>query len=57
MSSPKPGTGQGQGLPRRGEGGRDLCICPKCKQKHQHPRGKPCTEFVCIKCGTELVGL
>jgi len=56
MAQPRPGEGQGVGLPRQGEGGRDLCICPNCGQIHQHPRGKPCMDFFCVRCGSRLVG-
>lgn len=53
-ANPKPGSGQGVGKPRRGEGGRDLCVCPKCKQTYQHVRGTPCNKQVCPKCKTPL---
>lgn len=49
------GKGQGVGKERQQDGGRDYCICPNCGQIHQHPRGKPCTQFACVKCGTQLV--
>ena len=56
MATPEVGTGQGQKFPRRGQGGRDLCICPKCKTIHRHIRGVPCTESHCSKCGATLIG-
>ena len=49
------GGGQGQGQPRRGEGGRDLCYCVKCKTTVPHDRGTPCIEQKCLKCGLNLV--
>ena len=50
----KIGKGQGVGLPRQVAGGRDYCKCSNCDQVHIHPRGKPCTDFACVKCGAEL---
>lgn len=48
------GDGQGQGLPKKGEGGRDTCICPSCGETVTHDRGTPCTEQSCPKCGSSL---
>lgn len=51
---PEIGKGKGAGLPEQVAGGRDFCVCKKCGQKHIHPRGKPCTDFACVKCGARL---
>jgi len=48
------GKGKGVGKKPQKAGGRDYCICSKCGQIHQHPRGKPCTAFRCVKCGAKL---
>ena len=50
------GEGQGQGKPRQGDGGTDICICPKCGEEVPHTRGTPCNASKCPKCGTALVG-
>jgi len=55
-NSPTPGTGQGVGLPKRGEGGRDSCKCPVCGTIVSHSRGLPCTKQKCPKCGSPMVG-
>jgi len=55
-NSPTPGTGQGAGLPRRGEGGRDICKCPVCGMTVTHERGTPCTKQKCPNCGSAMVG-
>ena len=49
------GGGQGQGKPERGEGGRDLCYCVKCKMTVPHDRGMPCVEQKCPRCDLNLV--
>ena len=48
------GKGKGVGKKPQKAGGRDYCICPKCGQIHQHPRGEPCTSFACVRCGSRL---
>lgn len=50
------GEGMGQGGPRQGDGGADVCICPKCGYKLSHQRGIPCNEMKCPKCKVSLVG-
>lgn len=50
-------TGQrGIGEPPMGEGGTDICICPKCGYEVEHERGTPCVESTCPECGSPLVG-
>lgn len=56
LREPEPGEGQGVGLPRRGEGGRDICRCPKCGATAKHERGIPCTQQKCPKCGSPMTG-
>ena len=48
------GGGQGQGLPRKGDAGRDTCICTSCGETAIHDRGTPCTEQKCPKCGAKM---
>ena len=48
------GEGQGQGGERQGDGGADICKCPKCGYKAKHTKGKPCGK--CPKCGTQMKG-
>lgn len=50
------GQGQGVGGPRQGDGGADICKCPKCGETVPHDRGEPCTSIKCPKCGTAMVG-
>ena len=50
------GQGQGAGLPRREEGGRDQCVCPECDKVVTHQRGIPCTQQKCPDCGSRLIG-
>ena len=50
------GRGQGVGGPRQGDGGTDACKCPECGATAFHPRGVPCVEIKCPKCGTAMVG-
>jgi hypothetical protein len=50
------GGGLGVRGKRRGVGGRDTCICPKCGYETPHTRGVPCIEQNCPKCGTMLIG-
>lgn len=49
------GRGQG-GRNRRGLGGSEECVCPKCRHTEPHKRGVPCTEVKCPKCGTLMRG-
>ena len=56
LRDPEPGTGQGVGLPRKGEGGRDVCKCPVCGSTAPHQRGIPCTQQKCSKCGSFMTG-
>ena len=50
------GDGVGVGGDKQGDGGTDVCICPKCKEEIKHNRGIPCNEVKCPKCGTPMVG-
>jgi len=56
LSGALPGEGQGVGKPRRGTGGTNICVCPKCKTEASHPRGTPCNAVKCSKCGTPMQG-
>lgn len=57
MQNPIPGTGKGVGLPQKGEGGRDVCKCPKCGTTAKHRRGIPCIQQKCPKCGSTMTGV
>jgi len=55
-------SGQGRGM-GRGQGGRGggrgvgpggVCVCPNCGHETQHPRGTPCFEMKCPKCGAQM---
>ena len=50
------GQGQGVGGERQGDGGADMCLCPKCGYEIPHEKGTPCKELTCPKCGATLVG-
>jgi uncharacterized paraquat-inducible protein A len=50
------GVGIGSGGPRQGDGGADICRCPKCSYSEPHTRGTPCSKKVCPKCGSPMVG-
>ena len=50
------GGGQGQGQPRRGDGGADKCVCPSCGAEAPHEWGTPCTDKPCPECGKPMVG-
>lgn len=47
---------QGQGGPRMGAGGADVCVCPKCGYEEEHGRGTPCNQRTCPKCKEPLTG-
>ena len=53
----QPGQGKGAGLPARGQGGTDKCICPKCRYVVPHQRGIPCNKMKCPRCRTNMQGL
>ena len=36
--------------------GSDICTCPKCGHSETHPRGIPCNQVKCPKCGTLMTG-
>ncbi|MGQ9582510.1 MAG: hypothetical protein ACUVV6_03240 [Thermoplasmatota archaeon] len=36
--------------------GSRFCICPKCGNKIDHPRGVPCSSIRCTKCGAFMKG-
>ncbi len=53
------GGGQSSGRGRQ-PGGKGLgpggtCKCPNCGHEAEHPRGTPCYEMVCPKCGSKMV--
>ena len=50
------GDGKGTGGKAQGDGGADICVCPKCGKEVKHAKGKPCSEMKCSKCGVVLVG-
>lgn len=50
------GQGQGVGGPRQGDGGADICKCPKCEATVPHQKGIPCNEIKCPKCDSPMVG-
>ena len=50
------GRGVGLGGQRRGAGGRETCICPKCGYETPHIRGVPCIQQKCPNCGSPLIG-
>ncbi len=50
------GRGQAAGAGMRGRGGTKECVCPECGETKSHPRGIPCTEFECSKCGAQMNG-
>ena len=55
-ASPEPGTGQGVGKPKQGQGGFDQCVCPKCGYTAKHDRGTPCNAIECPECNVPLQG-
>ena len=57
------GTGRGMGLGGSGRGRMGgpfaagpggLCKCPKCSHEQTHPRGVPCNQTKCQKCGSVM---
>jgi len=50
------GEGIGAGGERQGDGGADICKCPKCGYTIKHEKGTPCQEISCPECGTKMVG-
>ena len=59
---PKGGGGLGGG---RGTGGGRMgggyaagpggnCVCPNCGATASHPRGVPCNQMTCPKCGSNM---
>ncbi|MHA1835691.1 MAG: hypothetical protein ACTSYQ_01995 [Candidatus Odinarchaeia archaeon] len=52
----KHGGGQGVGGPRRGLGGREFCVCPKCGYRIPHIKGQPCIQVKCPNCDIPMVG-
>jgi len=40
---------------RRGYGPVGLCLCPNCRIKIKHERGKPCFNLSCPQCGSKMV--
>lgn len=56
VDSKDRGAGQGQGGTTQGDGGADLCVCPKCGATTKHEKGTPCTKVKCPKCGAVMQG-
>ena len=50
------GDGQGQGGNHQGDGGADMCVCPKCGHEQSHEKGTPCNEIKCSECNTAMIG-
>ncbi len=50
------GDGQGVGGPRQGLGPAKYCKCTKCGNKINHIPNHPCADYVCPKCGGNLIG-
>lgn len=47
---------QGQGEPKVGAGGADVCVCPKCNYEEEHDKGTPCNQKTCPECNEPLTG-
>jgi hypothetical protein len=41
----------------RGQNTMKECTCSNCGNKESNPRGVPCTQMKCSKCGTTLKGV
>ncbi|MFH1573717.1 MAG: zinc ribbon domain-containing protein, partial [Acidobacteriota bacterium] len=50
------GEGRGDGGEPQGDGGADVCVCPKCGAESPHEKGDPCTGQKCPKCGASMTG-
>jgi len=50
------GMGIGTDGEKQGDGGADVCVCPKCGHRQEHKKGTPCKEISCPKCGTKMSG-
>jgi hypothetical protein len=50
------GDGRGVGGPRQGIGPAKYCKCVACGHKMAHIPNKPCADYICPKCGGELIG-
>jgi len=53
------GAGMGRGGGRGRMGGFGLgpggeCVCPNCGARAPHPRGTPCYQMKCPKCGAAM---
>lgn len=42
--------------PKKGTGGADVCVCPKCKYEEEHDKGTPCNQKTCPECDEPLTG-
>lgn len=51
------GQGMGVGGPRQGDFGASTCVCPECGAKVSHPKGTPCLDLKCPKCGAAMQGV
>ena len=49
-------NGQGKGKNKVGDGGINICVCPKCGYTKKHVKGTPCITSKCPKCGVILIG-
>jgi len=49
-----PAGGRGR-MGGRGLGPSGDCVCPKCGYREPHPRGQPCFDMRCPKCGTPMI--
>ena len=50
------GEGVGQGEEPVGDGGADVCACPKCGTESPHEKGMPCNRQECPECGSKMEG-
>ena len=50
------GEGKGTGGGPQGDGGADVCVCPKCGAKSSHKKGVSCSGQSCPECGAKMAG-
>ncbi len=51
------GDGIGNDGTRQGDGGADICKCPKCGYEIKKEKGIPCSDKTCPKCGSKMEGI